>query len=93
MKAVWMDTVIAESDDTVVVDGDHYFPESALKREYTSFSNHRRMCSEKGQAHHLSLMVKGEFKADAVWFYPEPRPGAEALAGRVAFARGVQIVD
>lgn len=93
MKAVWMDTVIAESDDTVVVDGDHYFPQSALKREFTSFSNHRRMCSEKGQAHYLSLMVNGEFKPDAVWFYPEPRPSAEALADRVAFARGVQIVE
>jgi uncharacterized protein (DUF427 family) len=93
MKAIWNGVVLAECADTVLVDGEHYFPESTLRREYTSFSNHRAMCSEKGQAHYLSLLVNGEFMPDAVWYYPQPRPGAEALAGRVAFSRAVQIVD
>lgn len=93
MKAVWNNTVVAESDDTVVVEGNHYFPESALKREFTSFSNHRTMCSWKGQASYLSLMVDGELNPDAVWYYPDPKPGAEAVAGRVAFWKGVQILE
>ncbi|MGN6830758.1 DUF427 domain-containing protein [Paucibacter sp. M5-1] len=93
MKAIWNDTVIAESDDTVMVEGNHYFPDSALKREYTSFSNHRTMCSWKGQASYLSLMVKGELNPDAVWYYPDPKPGAEMVAGRVAFWKGVQVTE
>lgn len=93
MRAIWNNTVIAESDDTVVVEGNHYFPESALKREFTSFSNHRTMCSWKGQATYLSLFVNGELNPDAVWYYPDPKPGAEAVAGRVAFWKGVQIVE
>lgn len=92
MKAIWNGTVLAESDDTVVVGGDHYFPEAALKREHTSFSNHRSS-SERGQAHYLSLFVNGEFNADAVWFYPEPAEEYPELKGRVAFWKGVQLVD
>ena len=60
MKAVWNGVVIAESDDTVVVEGNHYFPESALRREYTTFSNHRTSCAWKGQAHYYSLFVNGD---------------------------------
>ncbi|TXH42049.1 MAG: DUF427 domain-containing protein [Burkholderiaceae bacterium] len=90
MKAVWNGTVIAESDDTVVVDGDHYFPEASLKREFTSFSNHRSS-SARGQAYYLSLFVNGEFNADAVWFYPEPSEGHDELKGRVAFWKGVTV--
>jgi uncharacterized protein (DUF427 family) len=93
MKAIWNNTVIAESDDTVVVEGNHYFPESSLKREYTSFSNHKTMCAWKGQASYLSLLVQGEMNPDAVWYYPEPKAGAEAVAGRVAFWKGVQVVE
>ena len=93
MKAVWNNTVIAQSDDTVVVEGNHYFPESALKREYTSFSNHRSSCPWKGQASYLSLLVNGEMNPDAVWYYPDPKPGAEAVKGRVAFWKGVQVID
>lgn len=93
MKAVWNNTVIAESDDTVVVEGNHYFPESALKREFTSFSNHKTSCPWKGQASYLSLLVNGEMNTDAVWYYAEPRPGAEAVAGRVAFWKGVQVIE
>lgn len=57
MKAIWNGVVIAESNDTVVVEGNHYFPESALKTQYTTFSNHRSSCAWKGQAHYKSLLV------------------------------------
>lgn len=92
MKAIWQGVVVAESDDTVVMDGNHYFPEAALKREYTSFSNHRSS-SEKGQAHYLSLFVNGEMNPDAVWYYPEPSEAAAAIKGRVAFWKGVQVIE
>ncbi len=93
MKALWNGVVIAESNDTVVVEGNHYFPESSLKREYTTFSNHRTGCAWKGQAHYLSLFVNGEMNPDAVWFYPEPSEAAREIKGRVAFWKGVQVVD
>ena len=92
MKATWNGVVIAESDDTVLMDGNHYFPAETLKREYTSFSNHRSS-SDKGQAQYLSLFVNGEMKPDAVWFYPEPTDAAKEIQGRVAFVAGVQITD
>jgi len=91
MKAIWNGVVIAESDDTVVLEGDHYFPESSLKREYTTFSNHRRSCPWKGQARYLSLLVNGEINLDAVWYYPEPSAAAAQIKGRVAFWNGVQV--
>ncbi len=90
MKAVWNGVVVAESDDTVVVEGNHYFPESSLKREYTTFSNHRSS-GPKGQAHYYSLLVKGEMNPDAVWYYPEPSDAAAQIKGRVAFGQGVKV--
>lgn len=90
-KAIWNGTVVAESDDTVVVDGEHYFPEGALKREYLLASNHRSNDSGKGQARYFSLLVDGDLKADAAWTYPEPLEGAESLRGRVAFGKGIQV--
>jgi uncharacterized protein (DUF427 family) len=92
MKAIFNNVVVAESDDTVVLEGDHYFPEAALKREYTSFSNHRTS-DWRGQARYLSLLVSGELKTDAIWYYEAPNEAAAQLKGRVAFARGVQIVE
>jgi uncharacterized protein (DUF427 family) len=93
MKAVFNDVVIAESDDTVVVEGNHYFPESSLKREYTTFSNHRTSCAWKGQAHYMSLLVNGDLNPDAVWYYPDPLPAAAEIKGRVAFWKGVKVVE
>ena len=93
MRAIWNGEVIAESDDTVVLEGNHYFPEVALKREYTSFSNHRTSCIWKGQARYLSLLVDGEMNADAVWYYPEPSEAAAEIKGRYAFWKGVTISD
>ncbi len=91
MKAIWNGTTIAESDDTVLVEGNHYFPESSLKREFTTFSNHKSTCAWKGQASYLSLMVNGEMNTDAVWFYADPKPEADMVRGRVAFWKGVTV--
>ena len=91
MKATWKDTVIAESDDTVVVEGNHYFAESSLKREYITFSNHKTTCAWKGQASYYSLIVDGELNPDAVWYYADPKPEAEMVRGRVAFWKGVKV--
>jgi uncharacterized protein (DUF427 family) len=91
MKATWNGTVIAESDDTVLVEGNHYFPESSLKREFVSFSNHKTSCAWKGQASYFSLMINGELNTDAVWYYADPKPEAEAIRNRVAFWKGVKV--
>ena len=91
MKATWNDTVIAETDDTVLVEGNHYFPEASLKREYVTFSNHKSMCAWKGQASYYSLIVNGEMNIDAVWYYADPKPEAEMVRGRVAFWKGVKV--
>ena len=92
MKASWNGHVIAESDDTVVVEGNHYFPASSLNREYVLESNHRSSCPWKGQARYYSLLVDGDLNPDAVWYYPEPKEGAEMVRDRVAFWKGVQVV-
>ena len=91
MKASWNGSVIAESDDTVVVEGNHYFPESSLNRALVVASNHRSSCHWKGQAHYYSLLVNGDLNPDAVWYYPEPLPAAAQIKGRVAFWKGVTV--
>lgn len=91
MKAIWNGVVIAESDDTELVEGNHYFPASALKREYVSFSNTHTVCSWKGTASYYSLLVDGELNADAVWYYPDPKPAAQMVRDRVAFWKGVEV--
>jgi uncharacterized protein (DUF427 family) len=93
MKAVWMGVTVAESDDIVTIEGNHYFPQESLKREYTTFSNHRSSCIWKGQAYYLSLFVHGELNPDAVWFYPEPSEAAAEIKGRVAFKAGVDMIE
>lgn len=91
MQAIWNNTVIAESEDTVLLEGNHYFPESSLNKAYTTFSNHKTSCAWKGQASYYSLIVNGELNPDAVWFYPDPKPEAEMVRGRVAFWKGVKV--
>ena len=91
MKATWNGVTIAESDDTVIVEGNHYFPESSLNRQYVTFSNHRSSCPWKGQAQYHSLFVNGEMNPDAVWYYAEPLEAAAEIKGRVAFGRGVKV--
>jgi uncharacterized protein (DUF427 family) len=93
MKAVWKGTVVAESDDTVVVEGNHYFPAASVKREYLLSSNTKTMSSSKGQASYYTLFVNGDANPDAAWFYPEPKEAAAQLRDRVAFWKGVQVVE
>ena len=91
MKATWNGAVIAQSDDLVVVEGNQYFPESSLNRDYITFSNHKTSCAWKGQASYYSLIVNGELNTDAAWYYADPKPEAESIKGRVAFWKGVKI--
>lgn len=91
MKAIWKDTIIAESDDIVEVEGNAYFPMSALKREFLLPSSTHSNCPWKGLASYYSLKVGDAVNVDAAWYYPQPRSGAEAVAGRVAFWHGVEV--
>ncbi len=91
MKAVWKNTVIAESDATLMVEGNHYFPEACVKREFISFSNHKTSCPWKGQASYYSLIVNGDLNPDAAWYYAEPKEAAAHILGYVAFWKGVQV--
>jgi len=91
MKAIWNHIVIAESDDTVVVEGNHYFPPSALKREYFTASAHTSVCGWKGLANYFDVVVDGKTNATAAWYYADPKPRAAEIAGRIAFWRGVVV--
>jgi uncharacterized protein (DUF427 family) len=91
VKATWNGAVIAQSDDTVVVEGNHYFPDTSLNRDYVTFSNHKTTCAWKGQASYYSLIVNGELNPDAAWYYADPKPEAEMVKGRVAFWKGVKV--
>ena len=91
MKASWNGVIVAESNDTVVVEGNHYFPAASLKQDYVTFSNHRSGCPWKGQAHYHSLMVNGDLNENAVWYYPEPSAAAAQIKDRVAFWKGVKV--
>lgn len=93
MKAIWNDTVIAESDDTVLVEGNHYFPAASLRRDLTLPSNTHTTCGWKGEASYLSLFVAGNVNTDAVWFYATPKEAAAQIEGRVAFWKGVRVVE
>ena len=90
-KAVWNGTVIAESDDTIVVEGNHYFPRNALNEEFFSSSDVESRCPWKGSAGYFDVTVEGKLNPGAAWFYAEPKPAAADIAGRVAFWRGVLI--
>ena len=92
MKAIWHDTVLAESDETVVVEGNHYFPASAIKREYFRESSKHTTCPWKGLASYYDVVVDDEVNADAAWYYAEPKPAAQEIKDHVAFWRGVQVV-
>ena len=91
MKAVWNGKVIAESSDIVTVEGNAYFPASALKPDFVEPSEHTSVCPWKGTASYYSLNVDGATNKDAVWYYPEPKEAAKEIKGRVAFWKGVQV--
>jgi uncharacterized protein (DUF427 family) len=92
-RAIWNGKVIAESEKTVTVDGNVYFPAACLLREYFSPSSTTSLCPIKGQARYMTLLIDGEENADAAWYYPDPNPVARKIKGCVAFWRGVDVVE
>lgn len=93
MQAIWNNAVLAESDDTVVVEGNHYFPADSLNPEFFTPSDTHTVCPWKGTASYYNLSVAGQTNPDAAWYYPEPKTAAAQITGRVAFWRGVTITS
>ena len=91
MKAIWEDTVIAESDGCVVVEGNQYFPADSLLKEYFEPSATTTVCGWKGTAQYYDVVVNGKRNAGAAWYYPEPKTAAKEIEGRVAFWKGVKV--
>jgi len=91
MRATWNGTVLAESENTVVVEGNHYFPADSLVREHFSDSGTKTHCPWKGEASYYHVEVDGETNKDAAWFYPTPKSAAAEITGHVAFWRGVVV--
>ena len=92
-KAIWNDTVIAESADTKIVEGNHYFPPDSVKKDFFRDSATTSVCGWKGTARYYTLVVDGKENADAAWYYPEPKAAASQIAGRIAFWKGVKVTD
>lgn len=93
MKAIWNNQIIAESDDTVVVEGNHYFPNDFVRAECIRPSKTTTVCPWKGTASYYDLVVGGQTNADAAWYYPQPKEAAKEIRGRVAFWKGVQVSE
>lgn len=91
VKATWNGVLIAESDDTVVVEGNHYFPLSAVKNDLIEPSSTTSVCPWKGTASYYSIKTSEGTNKDAAWFYPSPKTAAAEIAGRVAFWKGVKV--
>src|SRR5690349_12750366 len=93
MKAVWNGTVIAESDDTGVVEGNHYFPREALRDDVVRPSGTHTICPWKGTASYYSLELDGAQSKDSVWYYPQPKNAAKQITDRVAFWKDVKVTE
>jgi uncharacterized protein (DUF427 family) len=91
MKAIWNGAVVAESDKTIVVEGNHYFPPESIRREYFKPSGTNTVCGWKGTASYYTLEVDGKSNPDAAWYYPTPKDAAKEIAGYIAFWKGVQV--
>ena len=93
MKATWNGTVLAQSDDTVVIEGNHYFPADSIVAEHFEDSDSHTFCPWKGDASYKTIVVDGERNPDAAWYYPEPYDAAKEITGRVAFWHGVKVAE
>ena len=93
MRATWNGAVLARSDDTVVVEGNHYFPRESLDASLFTESDTHTVCPWKGTASYFTVVVDGRENVDAAWYYPEPKDAAKEIAGRVAFWRGVVVSE
>jgi uncharacterized protein (DUF427 family) len=93
VRAIWNGAVIADSDETVVVEGNHYFPREAVDPAVLRESATKTHCPWKGEASYYSIEVDGQTNRDAAWYYPTPKPAAAQISGRIAFWRGVTVTD
>lgn len=93
MKALWNDEVLADSGETVVVEGNHYFPPASLNMQFFKKSEKHTVCSWKGTASYYDVEVNGQANKDAAWYYPEPKSAASNIAGYIAFWKGVQVSE
>ncbi|WP_419700570.1 DUF427 domain-containing protein [Mucilaginibacter sp. NFX135] len=93
MKAIWNDQIIAESNDTIVVENNHYFPIESVKAEYLENTDTHTTCPWKGLASYYTLNVDGKKNQDAAWYYPQPKEAANHITNYVAFWKGVKIIE
>ncbi|HYO85479.1 MAG TPA: DUF427 domain-containing protein [Dermatophilaceae bacterium] len=93
MRAMWNGAVIAQSDATEIVEGNHYFPAESVDQQYLRDSLTHTVCAWKGTASYHSLEVDGKVNTDAAWYYPHPKEAADGIAGRVAFWKGVTVTE
>jgi uncharacterized protein (DUF427 family) len=92
MKALWNETVLAESDETIVVEGNHYFPPEAINQQYFRDNSMHTVCPWKGRASYYDIVVGDQVNQGSAWYYPSPSQAAEQIEGYVAFWRGVRVV-
>jgi uncharacterized protein (DUF427 family) len=93
MKAIWKNTVLAESDETIVIEGNHYFPKSDINSEYFKDSSTHSVCPWKGTASYYDVVVEGDVNSDAAWYYPEISELAKNIKGYIAFWKGVEVIQ
>lgn len=93
MKAIWNNKVIAETEETVIIENNHYFPADAINDEFFKKSSTHTSCPWKGEASYFSIEVDGEINKDAAWYYPDPKPAADAIKNHVAFWKGVELKE
>jgi len=91
MRATWKNAVLAESGETVVIEGNHYFPAESVNRHYFRESSTHSACPWKGEASYYDIVVDGATNKDAAWYYPEPKEAAKEIKGRIAFWKGVSV--
>jgi len=91
MKAIWNGAILAESEQTIVVEGNHYFPPTAIRREYFKDSSAHTTCPWKGVASYYDVVVDSQVNAGAAWYYPDPKDAAKEIKGYIAFWRGVKV--
>ena len=93
MKAIWKDMLLAKSNETIVVESNHYFPPDSINKEFIQPSDTRSSCPWKGEARYYTIIVGDEKNEDAAWFYPDPKEKALNIKNYVAFWKGVEIVE
>lgn len=91
MKATWRDTILAQSEDTIVIEGNHYFPPASINKDHFKESDTHTTCPWKGLASYYHVVVNGEINKDAAWYYPAPKEAARKIAGYVAFWKDVKV--